>query len=128
VVGADESKAIDVVVGKRIRNLRLRQKMSQNDVAGHLKLTFQQIQKYEQGMSRISASQLFELAKLFKVSIETFFTDLPADGRQKLARSMDQLTDRHLLRLVEAFQNLKDRRLKSAVVELAEEMARCQAK
>lgn len=127
-MGADESKAIDVVVGKRIRNLRLRQKMSQNDVAGHLKLTFQQIQKYEQGMSRISASQLFELAKLFKVSIETFFTDLPADGRQKLARSMDQLTDRHLLRLVEAFQNLKDRRLKSAVVELAEEMARCQAK
>jgi transcriptional regulator with XRE-family HTH domain len=128
MVGADESKAVDVVVGRRIRNLRLRQKMSQNDVAAHLKLTFQQIQKYEKGMSRISASQLFELAKLFKVSIDTFFTDLPASGRQKKStRSIDQLTDRHLLRLVEAFESLKDRRLKSAVVELAEEMARCQA-
>ncbi|MEH2500340.1 transcriptional regulator with XRE-family HTH domain [Bradyrhizobium sp. AZCC 1678] len=128
-MGVNESKAIDIVVGRRIRNLRLRQKVSQNDVAGHLKLTFQQIQKYEQGISRISASQLFELAKLFKVSIDTFFTDFPADGRQKKsARSLDQLTDRHLLRLVEAFESLKDRRLKSAVVELAEEMARCQAK
>src|SRR5262245_8614101 len=103
--------------------------MSQNDVASQLKLTFQQVQKYEKGMSRISASQLFVLARLFNVSIDTFFTDLPVDGRhRKSARSIDQITDRHLLRLVEAFESLKDRSLKSAVVELAEEIARCQTK
>src|SRR3954463_13493927 len=116
MVGADESKAVDEVVGRRIRNLRLRQKMSQNDVAEHLQLTFQQIQKYEKGMSRISAGQLFKLAKLFKVSVDTFFTDLPAEGVQrKQGRSIDQLTDRHLLRLIEAFESLKDRRLRFAV-------------
>lgn len=68
--------------------------------------------------ARIGASQLFKLAKLFKVSVGSFFTSLPADGRQgKSTRSIDQLTDRHLLRLIEAFENLKDRGLRSAVVE-----------
>jgi len=124
----DDGKEVDVAVGVRIRNLRLRNKMSQNDVARHLKLTFQQVQKYETGMSRISASQLFNLAKLFKVSVETFFTEFDESKRKKPEKSVNQLTDPHVLRLVEAYASLKDRRLKSVILQLAEEMVRLEAK
>ncbi|WP_315724849.1 MULTISPECIES: helix-turn-helix transcriptional regulator [unclassified Bradyrhizobium] len=124
----DDGRDVDVAVGIRLRNLRLRNKMSQNDVAHHLKLTFQQVQKYETGTSRISASQLFKLAKLFKVSVETFFTEFNGNESKKPQQVVNQLTDPHLLRLVEAYSSLKDRRLKSVILQLAEEMARCQMK
>jgi transcriptional regulator with XRE-family HTH domain len=123
----NESKAVDVAVGARIRNFRLRSKLSQSDVAQHLELTFQQVQKYEKGMSRVGAAQLFELAKLFNVSVDAFFMDVRPSGKLKKSDwSIDRLTDRHLLKLIEAYELLKDRRLKFSIVQLAEEMVRCQ--
>ena len=119
---------VDVAVGARIRNLRLRNKLSQEEVGRRLKISFQQVQKYEKGTNRVGASRLSELAKIFGVSVDAFFSEVGGAGSAKEAqrRPIDRLTDRHTIRLVEAYEALTDPKLKVAIVELAEQMARCQ--
>ena len=119
---------VDVAVGARIRNLRLRHKLSQEEVGRRLKISFQQVQKYEKGTNRVGASRLSELAKIFGVSVDAFFSEVNGTGSKETSRRpIDRLTDRHTIRLVEAYESLTDPKLKIAIVELAEQMARCQA-
>jgi len=127
MAGKKAGNPVDLAVGARIRNLRLRHKLSQADVARHLNITFQQIQKYEKGANRVGASRLSELAKLFGVSVDAFFSDGTGSAKSQ-QQSLDHLTDRHAVRLVEAYQSLHDRKLRLAIVQLAEQMARCQGK
>jgi transcriptional regulator with XRE-family HTH domain len=69
---------IDKHVGARLRMRRLMLGMSQTDVANALGLTFQQVQKYEKGTNRISASRLQRLCETLKVPIPFFFEGAPA--------------------------------------------------
>src|SRR5208282_5444918 len=69
---------IDVHVGKRIRMRRLFLGMNQETLANALGLTFQQVQKYEGGANRVSASRLSAMADILGVPISFFFSDLPA--------------------------------------------------
>ena len=64
---------IDIYVGRRIRYYRTLSNMSQQKLAEHLDITFQQVQKYENGTNRISAGRLFQVAKFFNVPISDFF-------------------------------------------------------
>jgi len=109
--------------------LRLRNKLSQEEVGRRLKISFQQVQKYEKGTNRVGASRLSELAKIFGVSVDAFFSEVASSGSKGDAsrRPIDRLTDRHTIRLVEAYEALTDPKLKVAIVELAEQMARCQS-
>jgi len=127
-VRARTGNPVDVAVGARIRNLRLRNKLSQEEVGRRLKISFQQVQKYEKGTNRVGASRLSELAKIFGVSVDAFFSEVGSSGAREAARRpIDRLTDRHTIRLVEAYEALSDPKLKVAIVELAEQMARCQS-
>jgi transcriptional regulator with XRE-family HTH domain len=63
----------DAEVAKRIRSLRHRAGLSQEQVAEALGLTFQQVQKYENGTNRITSGRLVALAMLFKVPVAAFF-------------------------------------------------------
>jgi DNA-binding XRE family transcriptional regulator len=72
--------AVDTVVGARIRNLRLRNRLSQSQLGKQLGVTFQQVQKYENGTNRVSAGRLAGLAKLFSVPIAALY------GEQKTGR------------------------------------------
>lgn len=63
----------DVFVGRRIRALRLERRISQERLSTFLGLTFQQVQKYEKGTNRVSASVLFETAKALGVEVAAFF-------------------------------------------------------
>jgi transcriptional regulator with XRE-family HTH domain len=67
---------IDVYVGRRVRLRRRELKFSQEVLADTLGLTFQQVQKYESGANRISASKLFEIARTLKVPVGWFFDGL----------------------------------------------------
>src|SRR5580658_7710118 len=69
---------IDVHVGKRIRIRRLLLGMNQETLATALGLTFQQVQKYEHGANRVSASRLSAMADILRVPISYFFGDLSA--------------------------------------------------
>jgi len=71
---------VDVHVGSRIRMRRLLLGMNQETLADALGLTFQQVQKYEGGANRVSASRLSEMAKILGVPIQYFFGDLQAPG------------------------------------------------
>ena len=62
--------------------MRVRRKllgMSQTGLGDALGVTFQQVQKYERGTNRISASRLYDLSRMLDVSIEHFFEDVPAN-------------------------------------------------
>jgi transcriptional regulator with XRE-family HTH domain len=82
------SNLIDQYVGARVRNRRLRLGVSQSALAQTLGLTFQQVQKYERGDNRISASKLYEIARTLKVDVGYFFEDAPA-----LERAVDANKD-----------------------------------
>lgn len=81
---------VDIHVGKRIRELRNAAGMSQTVLGDAVGLTFQQIQKYENGKNRCSASRLYEFASILDVPVERFFEAMPSTalaGRIARARA-----------------------------------------
>ena len=123
-----KSNAIDVAVGARIKNLRLRNKLSQTALGKQINVTFQQIQKYESGTNRVSAGNLAQLAKFFGVPVAAFYSEVPPSDAKPTKRSRigASAADTNANRLVKAFQALKDKTLKATIVQLTEEMARRQ--
>jgi transcriptional regulator with XRE-family HTH domain len=74
---------VDLHVGMRLRLRRREMKVTQTDLAEHLGISFQQVQKYERGMNRLSASRLYEIAGILRVSVEYFFEGLEGASTQK---------------------------------------------
>jgi transcriptional regulator with XRE-family HTH domain len=70
-------RPIDVHVGSRIRLRRTLLGLSQERLGEALGLTFQQVQKYETGVNRVSASRLFDLSRVLDVPIGFFFDNVP---------------------------------------------------
>ena len=68
--------AVDLHVGARVRIRRKMLGLSQERLADAIKLTFQQVQKYERGSNRVSASKLYEIAKTLQVPVSYFFDGL----------------------------------------------------
>ncbi len=71
--------SVDVHVGKRLRVRRSLLGMSQEKLAEAISLTFQQVQKYEHGVNRISAGRLFQFSKILDVPISYFYDQIGAD-------------------------------------------------
>ena len=69
---------IDIHVGEKLRSRRKALGLSQGDIATHAGIKFQQVQKYETGHNRISASRLFEIAEKLQVAIGFFWEGLPS--------------------------------------------------
>ncbi len=76
---------IDVHVGERIRQRRRMLGLSQDRLAQSLGLTFQQVQKYERGANRVSASKLFEIARTLGVRIGDLFEGLTTEAQPGVA-------------------------------------------
>jgi transcriptional regulator with XRE-family HTH domain len=72
-VAARRATAVDAYIGARIRERRHDLEMSQHALGKALGVTFQQIQKYENGTNRISAARLFEICKALKVPLSSMF-------------------------------------------------------
>ena len=71
-----KERAVDAFIGAKVRMRRLMLNMSQEALSGKLGVTFQQVQKYEKGQNRISASRLFELAQALGVPVGYFYDGL----------------------------------------------------
>ncbi|AVO39354.1 helix-turn-helix domain-containing protein [Pukyongiella litopenaei] len=69
---------VDVHVGKRIRHRRWLIGMTQQQLAGQVGIKFQQIQKYETGANRVSASRLWDIAEALDVPVSFFFEGFDA--------------------------------------------------
>lgn len=129
---------IDVHVGGRIRLRRTLLGMSQERLGEALGLTFQQIQKYERGVNRVSASRLFDLSRVLDVPISFFYDDLPSatdvsesdlrplgfsEEQEAFGSGADQLNRRETLELIRAYYRITDIAVRKRVFELVKSMA-----
>ncbi|WP_375618008.1 helix-turn-helix domain-containing protein [Bartonella sp. AC134YNZD] len=67
---------IDILIGKRIRHRRISIGLSQKALGSHLGVSFQQIQKYEKGLSRVSVGYLLKIAQKLDIPISFFYADI----------------------------------------------------
>lgn len=93
---------VDAHVGKRIRHRRWMVGMTQQQLADRVGIKFQQIQKYETGMNRVSASRLWDIAEVLGVPISFFFEGL-SDSDARAAAVGDMMTDKEALELVRSY-------------------------
>lgn len=114
---------IDRVVGKKIFRRRRELKLTQQKLGELLQLTFQQVQKYEKGVNRISAGRLYEIASVLDVPVSYFF-----EGAEELAEieamefaedgeefQQPALTD-EVIELIAAFQKIEDASLRTSLL------------
>ncbi len=97
---------VDVHVGKRIRHRRWMVGMTQQQLGEAVGIKFQQIQKYETGMNRVSASRLWDIAHAMDVPINFFFEGLEDEGvaaKQAENTLGDLLADKEALELVRSY-------------------------
>ncbi len=98
---------VDVHVGKRVRHRRWMVGMTQQQLGDIVGIKFQQIQKYETGMNRISASRLWDIAQALDVSISFFFEGFEGEGAEEAATMESQrgdlLADKEALELVRSY-------------------------
>jgi transcriptional regulator with XRE-family HTH domain len=103
---------VDVHVGKRVRHRRWMVGMTQQQLGDIVGIKFQQIQKYETGMNRISASRLWDIAQALDVSISFFFEGFGDEGRDAAAGAMpergDLLADKEALELVRSYYSIPE--------------------
>jgi transcriptional regulator with XRE-family HTH domain len=123
---------IDEHVAKRLRLRRALLDISQDELAKRLDVTAQQIQKYEAGETRISASRLYLIAQHLSVPITWFFADLEetagsgptprahAEDRAEPSDLSDLMTTREARRLVEVYFGIPDARLRRKMLEMAD--------
>ncbi len=121
---------VDVHVGARLRQRRTLLGMTQTKVGESIGVIFQQIQKYENGMNRISASRLFVLSRVFDVPVEYFFDDMPREvaasspaqggGKAKKLPSYepDPMTKRETMEFVRAYYKIEDANVRKGLREL----------
>ncbi|MBM2575343.1 helix-turn-helix transcriptional regulator [Jannaschia sp. Os4] len=93
---------VDVHVGKRIRHRRWMVGMTQQQLAEKVGIKFQQIQKYETGMNRVSASRLWEIAETLEVPVGHFFEGLEGEAAVQ-QESHDFLSDREAMELIRSY-------------------------
>jgi transcriptional regulator with XRE-family HTH domain len=129
-----EPNATDKHVGTRIRMRRMMLGMSQSKLADAVNLTFQQIQKYEKGTNRVSASRMQQFAQILDVPVSFFFDGAPAahviGGGKVSGNSVvtpayiaDFLASHNGQNIIEAFSRIKDRKLQHTIVALVEQIA-----
>jgi len=96
---------VDVHVGKRIRHRRWVSGTTQQQLADQVGIKFQQIQKYETGMNRVSASRLWDIAHVLGVEVSFFFDGLDALALGGDTGNMprDVLTDKEALDLLRSY-------------------------
>jgi transcriptional regulator with XRE-family HTH domain len=131
-----EIHPLDLHVGQRLRMRRLRLDLTQEKLAKMVGLTFQQVQKYEHGQNRISASRLFEIAGALNVPVTYFFDDAPnphpttpgmgETGQEPLDAAPEKdinLSSRETADLVRAYYRVEDAKKRKQILNLIRAMS-----
>lgn len=123
---------VDIHVGNRIRMRRMLIGMSQEKLGDALGLTFQQVQKYEKGANRVSASRLHHMSKTLGVPIQFFFDDMPlstennVDGLEESETAgnlMDFLNSAEGFQLGRSFSQIEDPVVRRRILDLVKSLA-----
>src|SRR4051794_14847298 len=116
--GRPRAGALDVLMGKRVRERRRALGLTMQELAAALGVPYQQLHKYESGANRLSAGRLFLLAEALEVEVAHFFREAGADEPAAPAGQR-----RALLELVRNFARIPDRKQQEAVARLARTLA-----
>jgi transcriptional regulator with XRE-family HTH domain len=132
------NNAVDMHVGKRVRLRRTLLGMSQEQLGTELNITFQQVQKYERGANRISASRLWDIGQILDVPINYFFDDMTENTMQSSPRRISRggdivdLTDeqikdpmarRETLELVRTYYSIEKPLVRKRISEMVKSIA-----
>ncbi len=133
--GTGKPHPVDVHAGERVRLRRKLLGMTQTHLGDALGLTFQQVQKYERGANRIGAGRLYDLARVFDVSIDFFFADMPTAvaaispatkerGKAKKLIGYESylMVKRETLEFVRAYYKIEDADVRKGVYQLTKAM------
>lgn len=117
--------AVDVHVGRRVKMARLASGLSQEKLAHALGVSFQQLQKYENGTNRIGPGRLHAIAKMLNLAVSFFFEGLekPRPGdRNALSVAESALTTKEGVRIAVALSRIHSPELRRRVANLLEQM------
>jgi transcriptional regulator with XRE-family HTH domain len=111
---------VDAHVGERIRIRRTELGLTQEDLSRQIRVSYQQVQKYETGANRISAGRLYEIASELGVSVAYFFEEF--DSEKHHAEMPHGGHNRAAIDVVRNFQEIRDENLRSAITSLLKAM------
>lgn len=131
------NNAIDMHVGKRVCLRRTLLGLSQEQLGAALNITFQQVQKYERGANRISASRLWDISQILDASIGYFFDDMSSQTKlaspRKISRDTqkapeeyferDPMARRETLELVRTYYSISEPNVRKRLAELIKSVA-----
>lgn len=124
----DGPDPVDVHVGSRVRERRTMLGLSQEKLARAFGVSFQQVQKYERGANRISASRLHQLASILDVPMTFFFEGLPGEGDDGASAATnageEKMMNRETLELVRAYYRIPDQAVRKRFVDLVRAVGR----
>lgn len=116
----DAPDPIDIQVGERVRMRRLFLGINLQALAGRVGLTFQQVQKYENGSNRVSASRLQEIAKELGVGVGYFFEDIVETDASSPAETAwrARIREPDAIELTRYYYGIRDSRIREHFLEL----------
>jgi transcriptional regulator with XRE-family HTH domain len=116
------SDSQDLEIGQKIRAVRVARRMSQTTLANGLGLTFQQVQKYERGVNRVSAGRLQKIAEMLETPVMFFYGEPGPRKKQDQDHGFALLQSKDAIRLLRAFGEISSGATKHALVLLAEKL------
>jgi transcriptional regulator with XRE-family HTH domain len=126
VVDQKQATEIDFSIGKRVSARRREIDMSQQALGKELGVSFQQIQKYEKGASRVSAGRLFQIAKALGVTIGYFYSDAiaraPGMAEDEGASPAPSLSPQ-VRELLAIFARIREKPMRRQLIEIAKSLA-----
>lgn len=126
---------VDEIVGSQVRQRRALLGLSQEKLAELMGITFQQIQKYENGANRISASRLFDLSKALDIDVGFFFENAQDNKNDNLSYGFsdneqatfdgpnDVMHQKETLDLIRVYYSIQDEKLRKDLFKLVKSMA-----
>ena len=116
------SQPADQHAGARLRMRRKMYGMSQSDLGIKVGITFQQIQKYENGANRMGSSRLQQFANILDVPVPFFFDEASRPANEMPPCTLELFGTNDGLRLAKAFSRIKSAKIKKQIVEFVDEL------
>lgn len=122
-----ELEDIENHIGKQLKMLRLSQKISQKDLGNQMGITYQQVQKYETGLNRISVSRLWQFCNIFSITPDFLFEGVlnVADAGEALNGLIpNNVATSQDMKLMLAFKKIEDSDKRNLVIKICEAFER----
>lgn len=125
-----QPNSFDIQIGKKIRQWRLTRGLTQAQLGEKIGVTFQQIQKYENGINRVLVSRLYDLAIALSIDISQFFIDIPSNTALHEDKEgfnynfeEDNAESKEILGLVREYKKIRSKKSRGAVYSLIKSLS-----